>query len=144
MRTLDWADSFSVGTQLTEHLRYHFRLDATTAKHRAVELLELVRVPAASSALRRRPHEFSGGLRQRVALAIALACGPKVLVAEEPTTALDVTVQAAILALLRKLVDDQQLSLILISHDLGVISSLADRVHVMYAGRVVEPGPGLR
>ena len=101
-------------------------------------------MPAASSALRRRPHEFSGGLRQRVALAIALACGPKVLVAEEPTTALDVTVQAAILALLRKLVDDQQLSLILISHDLGVISSLADRVHVMYAGRVVEPGPGLR
>jgi oligopeptide transport system ATP-binding protein len=131
----------SVGTQLTEHLRYHLGLDAAAAKRRAVELLDLVRVPGPASALRRRPHEFSGGLRQRISLAIALACEPKILLADEPTTALDVTVQAAILRLLRDLVDERHLSVILISHDLGVVSSLADRVQVMYAGRTVESGP---
>ena len=134
----------SVGTQLTEHLRYHLGLGKTAAKRRAIELLESVRVPDPQSALRGRPHEFSGGLRQRIALAIALACEPKILLADEPTTALDVTVQAEILRLLRELVDERQLSVVLISHDLGVVSSLADRVQVMYAGRVVECGPRAR
>jgi oligopeptide/dipeptide ABC transporter ATP-binding protein len=131
----------SVGTQLTEHLRYHLGLDAATAQRRAIELLGSVRVPDPASALRARPHEFSGGLRQRIALAVALACEPKILLADEPTTALDVTVQAEILRLLRELVDERQLSVVLISHDLGVVSSLADRVQVMYAGRIVESGP---
>jgi len=131
----------SVGTQLTEHLRYHLGLDAATAERRAINLLRSVRVPDPTSALRARPHEFSGGLRQRIALAVALACEPKILLADEPTTALDVTVQAEILRLLRELVDESQVSVVLISHDLGVVSSLADRVQVMYAGRVVESGP---
>jgi oligopeptide transport system ATP-binding protein len=131
----------NVGTQITEHLRYHLGLDAATAAHRAIDLLRSVRVPDPSSALRSRPHEFSGGLRQRIALAVALACEPKILLADEPTTALDVTVQAEILRLLRELVDERQLSVVLISHDLGVVSALADRVQVMYAGRVVESGP---
>lgn len=131
----------SVGTQLTEHLRYHLGLGKVAAERRAIDLLGSVRVPDPTSALRARPHEFSGGLRQRIALAIALACDPKILLADEPTTALDVTVQAEILRLLRELVDARQLSVVLISHDLGVVSSLADRVQVMYAGRVVERGP---
>jgi oligopeptide/dipeptide ABC transporter ATP-binding protein len=130
----------SVGTQLTEHLRYHLGLNAGTAERRAIDLLASVRVPAPSSAMRARPHEFSGGLRQRIALAVALACEPKILLADEPTTALDVTVQAEILRLLRELVDERQLSIVFISHDLGVVSALADRVHVMYGGRVVESG----
>jgi oligopeptide/dipeptide ABC transporter ATP-binding protein len=131
----------NIGTQLTEHLRYHLGLSAAAAELRATDLLRSVRVPDPSSALRARPHEFSGGLRQRIALAVALACEPKILLADEPTTALDVTVQAEILRLLRELVDERQLSVVLISHDLGVVSSLADRVQVMYAGRIVESGP---
>jgi oligopeptide/dipeptide ABC transporter ATP-binding protein len=130
----------SVGTQLTEHLRYHLGLNAATAERRAIDLLGAVRVPDPASALRARPHEFSGGLRQRIALAVALACEPKILLADEPTTALDVTVQAEILRLLRELVDERQLSVLLISHDLGIVSCLADRVQVMYAGRIVESG----
>jgi oligopeptide transport system ATP-binding protein len=131
----------NIGTQLTEHLRYHLGINAAAAGQRATDLLRSVRVPDPSSALRARPHEFSGGLRQRIALAVALACEPKILLADEPTTALDVTVQAEILRLLRELVDERQLSVVLISHDLGVVSSLADRVQVMYAGRIVESGP---
>jgi oligopeptide/dipeptide ABC transporter ATP-binding protein len=131
----------SVGTQITEHLRYHLGVNAATAERRAIDLLGSVRVPDPASALRARPHEFSGGLRQRIALAVALACEPKILLADEPTTALDVTVQAEVLRLLRELVDERQLSVVLISHDLGVVSSLADRVQVMYAGRIVESGP---
>ena len=130
----------SVGIQLTEHVRYHLGVDAAAAKRRAIELLDSVRVPDPASALRSLPHEFSGGLRQRIALAIALACEPKILLADEPTTSLDVTVQAEILRLLRDLVDERQLGIVLISHDLGVVSSLADRVQVMYAGRIVESG----
>jgi oligopeptide/dipeptide ABC transporter ATP-binding protein len=130
----------SVGTQLTEHLRYHLGLNGAAAQRRAIDLLGSVRVPDPASALRARPHEFSGGLRQRIALAVALACEPKILLADEPTTALDVTVQAEILRLLRELVDERQLSVVLISHDLGVMSSLADRIQVMYAGRIVESG----
>ncbi len=130
-----------VGTQLTEHLRYHLGLDAAAAHRRAIDLLGSVRVPDPAAALRARPHEFSGGLRQRIAIAVALACEPKILLADEPTTALDVTVQAEVLRLLRDLVDERQVSVVLISHDLGVVSSLADRVQVMYAGRVVESGP---
>jgi peptide/nickel transport system ATP-binding protein len=131
----------TVERQLTEHLRHHRGLDKAAARARAVELIELVRIPDADSALRRYPHQFSGGMRQRLAIASALACAPRLLIADEPTTALDVTVQAGILHLLRSLRDRLGLSVLLITHDLGVMSALADRVAVMYAGRVVELGP---
>jgi oligopeptide/dipeptide ABC transporter ATP-binding protein len=131
----------TIGTQLTEHLRYHLRLDRAAADARAVELLDAVHLPDPRNALRWYPHQLSGGMLQRVAIAIALACEPRLLIADEPTTALDVTVQAQILALLDELRRERQLSVLLISHDLGVISAIADRLYVMYAGRVVEAGP---
>jgi oligopeptide/dipeptide ABC transporter ATP-binding protein len=130
----------SVGQQLTEHVRLHLRLDRRAATARAVELLEDVRIPDPHAALRRYPHQFSGGMRQRVAIAIALACRPKLLIADEPTTALDVTVQAGILRLLERLRREHELAVILITHDLGVLSSIADRVSIFYAGRIVETG----
>jgi oligopeptide transport system ATP-binding protein len=131
----------SIGQQLTEHIRFHLELGAAAARQRAVELLDQVRIPDAAGALNAYPHQFSGGMRQRIAIAIALACGPRVLIADEPTTALDVTVQAGILRLLDRLRRQSQLSVILITHDLGVMSSIADEVTVMYAGRVAESGP---
>jgi oligopeptide/dipeptide ABC transporter ATP-binding protein len=131
----------TVGRQITEHLRHHRGLDAAAARGRAIDLLERVRIPDAAQALRRYPHQFSGGMRQRVAIATALACGPSLLIADEPTTALDVTVQAGILRLLHDLRRDLGLSLIVITHDMGVMSSLADRIAVMYAGRICELGP---
>jgi oligopeptide transport system ATP-binding protein len=131
----------SVGRQLTEHMRRHLGLDRGTATRRAEELLEQVRIPDPASALRAYPHQFSGGMRQRIAIAIALACGPRLLIADEPTTALDVTVQAGILRLLDRLRLEHDLSVILITHDLAVMSSLADQVSIFYAGRVVESGP---
>ena len=131
----------TIGRQLTEHVRYHLGLSARDARSRAVELLEEVRIPDASGALAAYPHQFSGGMRQRIAIAIALACRPRVLIADEPTTALDVTVQAGILRLLDRLRRQSRLSVILITHDLGVMSSIADWLTVMYAGRVVESGP---
>jgi oligopeptide transport system ATP-binding protein len=131
----------TVGTQLTEHARYHLKLDQQTARARALELLAAVRVPDPPSALHALPHEFSGGMRQRIAIAIALACDPQILLADEPTTALDVTVQAGILSLLSELVVQRGLSLVLISHDLGVMAAVTDRLQVMYAGRIVESGP---
>jgi oligopeptide/dipeptide ABC transporter ATP-binding protein len=130
----------SVGRQLTEHVRRHLGLSRRDAARRAVELLEDVRIPAPQSALRAYPHQFSGGMRQRIAIAVALACRPSLLIADEPTTALDVTVQAGILRLLDRLRREGGLSVVLITHDLGVLSSIADRVSIFYAGRVVESG----
>ncbi|HZP72346.1 MAG TPA: ABC transporter ATP-binding protein [Gaiellaceae bacterium] len=130
----------SVGKQLTEHVRLHLGLDRGRAEERAVELLTDVRIPDPHAALRRFPHQFSGGMRQRIAIAIALACRPRLLIADEPTTALDVTVQAGILRLLDRLRTEHELAVVLITHDLGVLSSIADRVSIFYAGRVVESG----
>jgi ABC-type microcin C transport system duplicated ATPase subunit YejF len=128
----------SVGRQLTDHVRHHLGLDRAAAKAHAIELLERVQIPDAASALRRYPHQFSGGQRQRIAIAVALACEPAVLLADEPTTALDVTVQAGILRLLRSLVDESGLGVLLVTHDLGVMSAVADRVSVMRNGSIVE------
>jgi oligopeptide/dipeptide ABC transporter ATP-binding protein len=130
----------SVGQQLTEHIRLHLGLDRGAAQIRAVELLEDVRIPDPRTALRAFPHQFSGGMRQRIAIAIALACRPKLLIADEPTTALDVTVQAGILRLLDRLRHEHELAVVLITHDVGVLSSIADTVSIFYAGRVVESG----
>jgi oligopeptide transport system ATP-binding protein len=130
----------SVGEQLTEHVRRHLHLGRGSAAARAATLLEDVRIPDPESALRAFPHQFSGGMRQRIAIAVALACRPKLLIADEPTTALDVTVQAGILRLLDRLRRENDLSVILITHDLGVMSSIADRISIFYAGRVVETG----
>jgi oligopeptide/dipeptide ABC transporter ATP-binding protein len=130
----------SIGRQLTDHVRRHLGLDREAAARHAAELLEQVRIPDPASALRSYPHQFSGGMRQRIAIAIALACGPRLLIADEPTTALDVTVQAGILRLLDELRRERELSVILITHDLAVMSSIADRVSILYAGRVVESG----
>jgi oligopeptide/dipeptide ABC transporter ATP-binding protein len=130
----------TVGRQLTEHARRHLGLARPEAERRALELLEQVRIPDPRAALHAYPHQFSGGMRQRIAIAIALACRPKLLIADEPTTALDVTVQAGILRLLDRLRHEEHLTVILITHDLGVMSSIADRVSIFYAGRVVESG----
>jgi oligopeptide transport system ATP-binding protein len=130
----------SVGRQLTEHVRLHLGLNRKQANERALELLEQVRIPDGAAALKAYPHQFSGGMRQRIAIAIALACRPKLLIADEPTTALDVTVQAGILRLLDRLRRENELAVILITHDLGVMSAISDRVSIFYAGRVVESG----
>jgi len=131
----------TIGRQLTEHMRFHLGISAGAARSRAVELLDDVRIPDAVGALGAYPHQFSGGMRQRIAIAIALACGPRILIADEPTTALDVTVQAGILRLLDGLRRQSRLSVVMITHDLGVMSSIADWLTVMYAGRIVESGP---
>ena len=130
----------SIGTQLTEHVRLHLGLGRREAAALAVDALREVRIPDPDSALHAYPHQFSGGMRQRIAIAVALACRPKLLVADEPTTALDVTVQAGIIRLLDRLRNESGLTIVLISHDLGVLSAIADRVSVFYAGRVVEAG----
>jgi ABC-type dipeptide/oligopeptide/nickel transport system ATPase component len=130
----------SIGTQLTDHMRHHLKLSRPAARTRAAELLERVRVPSPEAALKRYPHQFSGGQLQRIAIAIAIACEPKVLIADEPTTALDVTVQAGVLRLLRELTDDLGLAVLLVTHDLGVMSAVADTVAVMRNGVVVEHG----
>src|SRR4029079_16661673 len=131
----------TAGRQLTEHVRLHLGFDRRSAERRALELLEQVRIPDGRGALRAYPHQLSGGMRQRIAIAIALACHPKLLIADEPTTALDVTVQAGILQLLDRLRREHELAVVLITHDLGVLSSIADRVSIFYAGRVVESAP---
>jgi oligopeptide transport system ATP-binding protein len=131
----------TVETLLTEHVRQHLRVSKAEARSRARELLAQVRIPDPSRALHAHPHEFSGGMRQRLAIAIALACKPKLLLADEPTTALDVTVQAGILRLLDQLRREVGLAIVLITHDLGVISAVADRVLVMRVGQIVESGP---
>ena len=128
----------SVGHQITEPLRVHLGMSRRAARERAVELLERVGIPAAAGRLGDFPHQFSGGMRQRVMIAIALACNPKVLIADEPTTALDVTIQAQILDLVKRLRRESGMAIVWITHDLGVMAGLADRVMVMYAGLVVE------
>ncbi|MGI8829075.1 MAG: ABC transporter ATP-binding protein [Candidatus Limnocylindria bacterium] len=124
--------------QLTEVLETHRKLKRAGAIDRAVELLELVGIPAAKNRLRDYPHQFSGGMRQRVMIAMALACDPQLLIADEPTTALDVTIQAQILELMRTAVTERGTALILITHDLGVVAGMAQRINVMYAGHIVE------
>ena len=128
----------TVGYQLTEPLRVHLAMSRDAARRRATELLERVGIPAAASRLGDFPHQFSGGMRQRVMIAMALACNPKVLIADEPTTALDVTIQAQILDLVKRLRRESGMAIIWITHDLGVMAGLADRVMVMYGGLVVE------
>ena len=130
----------SIEHQLTEHPRVHLHMDQKQARRRALDLLEQVRIPDPETALHAYPHQFSGGMRQRIQIAMALACEPSLLIADEPTTALDVTVQAGILRLINGLRQTAGLAVILITHDLGVLSALADTVTVMYAGRVLEAG----
>ena len=130
-----------VGRQLTEHLRYHLKLSKSDARATVVELLRSVKIPEPESRFDNYPHEMSGGMRQRVSIAIALACGPKMLFADEPTTALDVTVQREILDLLRELQASLGTAIILITHDMGVVAEMADRVIVMKAGRAIEEAP---
>jgi oligopeptide/dipeptide ABC transporter ATP-binding protein len=130
-----------VGRQITEVLRRNKGLGASAANARAVELLAAVNIPDPERRMREYPHQLSGGLRQRVTIAIAISCEPNLLIADEPTTALDVTVQAQILALLRRLQSDRGMAMIFISHDLGVVAGLADEIAVMYAGRIVERAP---
>jgi len=131
---------FTIGFQLMETLKLHLHMDKKAAKKRAIELLEQVGIPAASSRLNEFPHQMSGGMNQRVMIAMAIACNPRLLIADEPTTALDVTIQAQILELIAELRKELGLSVMLITHNLGVVHEIADRVAVMYAGEVVETG----
>ncbi len=132
---------FNIGFQIMEPLREHLRLSRAAARARAIELLDLVGIPSPGDRLGDYPHQFSGGMRQRVMIAIALACDPKVLIADEPTTALDVTIQAQIIELVKKLRQELGMGIIWITHDLGVVAGIADRVLVMYGGLVVEHAP---
>ncbi|MCW4114229.1 ABC transporter ATP-binding protein [Aurantimonas sp. MSK8Z-1] len=131
----------TVGLQIEENLKAHTSLDRSARRKRAIELLDLVGIPAAASRLDDYPHQFSGGMRQRVMIAIALASDPKLLLADEPTTALDVTIQDQILKLILDLRDRFAMSVVLVTHDLGVVAATCDRMAVMYAGRIVESGP---
>jgi peptide/nickel transport system ATP-binding protein len=132
---------FTIGDQIRETLLVHRRVARRDAHARAIELLESVRIPDAATRVNDYPHQLSGGMRQRVLIALALACRPSLVIADEPTTALDVTIQAEILDLLREMRSAFNLSMLLITHDLGVIAQTADRVAVMYAGRIVEQAP---
>jgi oligopeptide/dipeptide ABC transporter ATP-binding protein len=130
----------TIGRQIREALETHFGLKRKEAEERAAELIDRVGIPSAHARLRDYPHQFSGGMRQRAMIAMALACEPKLLIADEPTTALDVTIQAQILDLLRGLVEEEHAALILITHDLGVVAGMCERVNVMYAGMFMETG----
>ncbi len=129
---------FTVGFQLAETLKLHLKMDARAAQRRSIELLEQVGIPAPESRLKAFPHQMSGGMNQRVMIAMAIACNPKLLIADEPTTALDVTIQAQILDLLRSLQKDRGMALVLITHNMGVVSQMAQRIAVMYAGQIME------
>ena len=132
---------YTIGRQLVETIQTHLDLSAAQAQRRAVDLLEATGIPGARERIDHYPHQFSGGMRQRVVIALALAAEPKLIVADEPTTALDVSIQAQIIALLKKLCRDHGTAVMLITHDMGVIAETADRVAVMYAGRIAEIGP---
>ena len=132
---------FTVGNQMTESIRIHLGLSKEEAGRRAQELLEKVGMPDAKTAMKKYPHTLSGGMRQRVMIAMALSCNPKLLIADEPTTALDVTIQAQIMELLRELQQEYGMSVILITHDIGLVAHMADRVIVMYAGQMIEEAP---
>jgi peptide/nickel transport system ATP-binding protein len=134
---------FTVGRQIGEVLRAHLGLSRRAARARTVELLRLVHIPAPERRLDEYPHQLSGGMRQRVLIAMALACDPKVLIADEPTTALDATIQAGILDLLREIRDRLGTAIVVITHDLGVVADIADRVLVVYAGREAEEAPAV-
>ena len=138
MTSLD--PTMKIGKQITEVIIKHEKASKEEANKRAEELLELVGIPNAKERMKQYPHQFSGGQRQRIVIAIALACNPDVLIADEPTTALDVTIQAQILELLKEIQQQFQMAIIFITHDLGVVANVADRVAVMYAGKVVEVG----
>ncbi|MBI4641409.1 MAG: ABC transporter ATP-binding protein [Candidatus Tectomicrobia bacterium] len=131
----------TIGRQLSEGLQLHLKMSRREARERSAELLRIVGIPSAETRLDNYPHQFSGGMRQRVMIAMALSCNPQLLLADEPTTALDVTIQAQILDLMRKLCSDRGTAVILITHDLGVVAGMTNRVMVMYAGRVVESAP---
>ena len=133
--------AYTIGNQIVEGIQRHQKLDHAAAKAKAIDMLRLVRIPAPEQRFDEYPHKLSGGMRQRAMIAMALACGPKLLIADEPTTALDVTIQAQILDLLRRLRAETGTAIILITHDLGVIAELADDVAVMYAGKIVERAP---
>ncbi len=139
MTTLDPV--YTIGQQIGETVRQHTGCDRRSARAKALELLELVHVPSAAARLDAYPHELSGGLRQRAMIAMALSCGPRLLLADEPTTALDATVQIQVLILLRKLQRELGMGMIFVTHDLGVAAEIGDRIAVMYAGRVLESGP---
>ena len=130
-----------IGRQVTEHLRHHLDMDKEAASDTALQLLKAVRIPEPAERLRAYPHELSGGMRQRVSIAIAMACGPKLLFADEPTTALDVTVQHQIMILLAREQNERDMAMVLVTHDLGVVAGRTDEIAVMYAGRIVEKAP---
>jgi peptide/nickel transport system ATP-binding protein len=132
---------YSVGRQLVETIQTHLPLSGGEARRRALDLLKEVGIPGAEQRIDHYPHQFSGGMRQRVVIALALCAGPRLIVADEPTTALDVSIQAQIIALLKKLCREHQTAVMLVTHDMGVIAETADRVAVMYAGRIAEIGP---
>jgi oligopeptide/dipeptide ABC transporter ATP-binding protein len=135
--------TLTIGTQITETIRRHYDVSKADARKKAIELMEEVQIPRAAERLDDYPHRFSGGMRQRVMIAIALSCDPKLLIADEPTTALDVTVQAAVLDLLDDLRHRHDMAMIIITHDMGVVAEAADDILVMYAGQVVEHAPVL-
>jgi oligopeptide/dipeptide ABC transporter ATP-binding protein len=135
--------TLKIGTQIAETMERHLGLDRKQARKRAIELLEEVHIPNAAERLNDYPHRFSGGMRQRVMIAIAISCNPKLLIADEPTTALDVTVQAGILDLLEELQEGHEMAMILITHDMGVVAEAADDIVVMYAGQIVEQASSL-
>jgi peptide/nickel transport system ATP-binding protein/oligopeptide transport system ATP-binding protein len=132
---------FTIGDQIMEAIILHQRLDKAEARKRAIEMLDRVKIPSPEKRIDSYPHQLSGGMRQRAMIAMALSCQPKLLVADEPTTALDVTIQAQVLQLLKEIQKEMGMSVMLITHDLGVVSEIADRVAVMYAGRIFEYGP---
>ena len=133
----------SIGRQMTETLQLHLRMNPKASERRAVELLEMVGIPDAESRLKQYPHHFSGGMRQRVMIAMALSCNPKLIIADEPTTALDVTIQTQVLELMKSLCREFGAALIIITHNLGVVARYANRVNVMYAGKIIESGSAL-
>jgi oligopeptide/dipeptide ABC transporter ATP-binding protein len=135
--------TLTIGTQITETMRRHFGLSRGAARQRAIALLDEVHIPRAAERLDDYPHRFSGGMRQRVMIAIALSCNPKLLIADEPTTALDVSVQAGVLDLLDELRSEHGMAMIVITHDMGVVAEVADEVAVMYAGQIVEQAPAV-